>query len=186
MSLRNSLKTTCGRGHELSGDNVRVYDGKRQCVVCQRGYQRIRAGWPIEMAFTTDKQKLGQRPKGIGKKWAERNAPTLKPPKPIMQRFMDNVAMAPGCWEWHGPMSECNYGRFFYKGRNWKAHRVAYELMVGPIPEGMFILHSCDNPKCVNPLHLRPGTAADNMADAKSKGHLQGNKGHRYLTETAQ
>lgn len=188
--LQNSLKTACNRGHEFAGENVRVTsDGKRQCIVCQRGYQRIRAGWPIELAFTTPKQKLGHKPHGIGALWKERGKVTLKPPKPIMERFMANVTLAPGCWEWNGPMNETGYGRFFYQGKNWKAHRVAYELMVGPIPpsdysvHGTMVMHTCDNPRCVNPLHMRLGNAADNVADAKEKGRLTGNKGRRYKSE---
>ena len=188
--LKNSLKTQCSRGHDLTDPaNTRFYDGKRQCVTCQRGYQRIRAGWPIDLAFTTPKQKLGYKPQGLGALWKERGTVTLKPPKPIMDRFMSNVTLAPGCWEWHGPLNESGYGRFFYEGKNQKAHRVAYQLLIGPIPpsdysvHGTMVMHTCDNPRCVNPLHLRLGNAADNVADAKAKGRLTGNKGRRYKTE---
>jgi hypothetical protein len=190
--LKNALKVKCNRGHDLTDpDNFRVYGGKRQCLTCQRAYQRIRGGWPIDLAFSTPRQQLGQRPKGIGTIWAKRGDITLKPPKPIMERFMSNVTLAPGCWEWNGPKNETGYGRFFFEGRNQKAHRVAYQLMIGPIPpsdysvHGTMVMHTCDNPKCVNPLHLRLGTAADNVADAKQKGRLTGNKGRRYLTEAS-
>jgi hypothetical protein len=50
------------------------------------------------------------------------------------------------------------------------AHRIAYELECGPVPEGMFVLHRCDNPPCVRVSHLFLGTRADNLADMRAKG----------------
>lgn len=186
--LRNARKLTCHRGHPLSGDNLGNYSkGKRACKQCQRGHQRMRAGWPEDLAYSLPAQKLGHKPDGFGKLWHEVRM-TPKPKRSQLERFMANVDMAPGCWHWHGPMNESGYGRFFYKGKNWKAHRAAYELMVGPIPlsdysvHGTMILHTCDNPKCVNPLHLKLGDANSNMQDAKAKGRLRGN-GKNKLNE---
>lgn len=179
--LRNAKKLTCHRGHPLSGDNLGNYaKGKRSCKQCQRGHQRMRAGWPEDLAYSLPPQKLGYKPEGLGTLWHEVRF-TPKPKRSQLERFMANVDMAPGCWRWHGPMNESGYGRFYYQGKNWKAHRVAYELMVGPIPpsdysvHGTMILHTCDNPKCVNPLHLKLGDANSNMQDAKAKGRLHGN-----------
>lgn len=62
------------------------------------------------------------------------------------------------------------YGQIEHCGRALRAHRVAYELANGPIPLGMVICHSCDNPRCVNVDHLFIGTQADNMADMVAKG----------------
>lgn len=54
-------------------------------------------------------------------------------------------------------------------GKNLKAHRVSWEIHYGPIPEGAVVMHSCDNPPCCNPSHLRLGTQRENLADMREK-----------------
>ena len=71
-----------------------------------------------------------------------------------------------GCWLWLAALSEHGYGRLGRGGKRGGvvlAHRFAYELLVGPIPEGMSIDHRCHNPTCVNPEHLRPATHKQNL-----------------------
>lgn len=75
------------------------------------------------------------------------------------------------CWEWEGPFTHRNYGNFWFRGSTIRAHRLAYILANNQeIPAGMFVCHSCDNPKCVNPHHLFLGTSQDNVSDCIRKG----------------
>lgn len=75
-----------------------------------------------------------------------------------------------GCWEWQAGLASGGYGLFCYRNQNQRAHRVSYQVWVGPIPEGMVVRHGCDNPRCVNPNHLSVGTMKDNMADREARG----------------
>jgi len=79
-----------------------------------------------------------------------------------------------GCWEWVGRKYPKGYGKIARNGKDVRAHRYAYSLAKGPIPDGMMILHSCDNPPCCNPDHLRAGTAKENREDAISRGRVRG------------
>lgn len=86
--------------------------------------------------------------------------------KDLLLRKLRNAS---GCWEWIGYRTAKGYGRFAFRNSNWHAHRAAWTLLVGEIPEGMCILHRCDNPPCCNPEHLFLGTKTDNHEDMVNK-----------------
>ena len=80
------------------------------------------------------------------------------------------------CWLWGASLFTCGYGRFFLKGKREYAHRIAWVIANGNIPEALNVLHKCDNPRCVNPNHLFLGTHNDNMKDMAAKGRGNGPK----------
>jgi len=91
------------------------------------------------------------------------------------KRFWSKVATgeAGECWEWLAAKDKQGYGHFsICRGQLRKAHRVAWVLTYGPIPEGLLVCHHWDNPSCCNPYHLFLGTSADNVQDAVRKGRV--------------
>jgi hypothetical protein len=89
--------------------------------------------------------------------------------RPLAERFPEKVARGPGCWLWQGTTNGA-YGQIGDGGRKRYAHRVAWELQNGPVPDGLHVLHRCDVPACVRPDHLFLGTPSDNLRDCYAKG----------------
>ncbi len=110
--------------------------------------------------------------------------------RPLRERFQDKVAVSTGgCWEWSGCVTSDGYGLIGVRkgghSTSLKAHRVAYELYIGPIPDGLQIDHLCRNRRCVNPQHLEPVTCRENVlrgeglaAKAALKTHCK--RGHLF------
>lgn len=94
---------------------------------------------------------------------------------PIEQRLFGRAARAEsGCLEFQGYVSKFGYGFLKLRGRLERAHRVAWMLTHGPIPDGLCVCHRCDNPRCIEPTHLFLGTVAENNRDRHAKGRTRG------------
>ena len=107
---------------------------------------------------------------------------------PLAERFWARVSKTDGCWLWVGASrTTFGYGVISRGGRRSQigAHRASWEIHFGPIPDGMSVLHRCDNPPCVRPDHLFLGTQSDNIRDMARKARLggqcssEGTKGER-------
>jgi hypothetical protein len=90
-----------------------------------------------------------------------------------LSRFWSKVDKSGGddaCWTWTASCNQHGYGRIKWRNKLVQSHRLAWQLKHGDIPEGLFVCHHCDNPKCCNPKHLFLGTNKDNQADMHRKG----------------
>ena len=105
--------------------------------------------------------------------------------KSLVDRLQRLLKVVPsGCWEFQGCKLKDGYGLIGRKRLDGKraidrTHRVMWEIVFGPIPEGLWVLHKCDNPPCCNPAHLFLGTQFDNMADMYAKGRGVNNVGEK-------
>lgn len=92
----------------------------------------------------------------------------------LPKKVAEKVDFTNHCWLWNGRKNASGYGVFVSEGKMISTHRLSWECFNGDIPDGLFVLHTCDVRNCVNPAHLFLGTHQDNMADMVAKG--RGNK----------
>lgn len=91
----------------------------------------------------------------------------------LKTRFLKKYVTSPtGCWEYTGGIDRCGYGKFAVGKRRLGAHKVSYVLHRGSIDPGLVVMHTCDNPTCINPDHLQLGTVRDNVHDCIAKGRF--------------
>lgn len=98
---------------------------------------------------------------------------TFAPPCEEKRRFwqkVDRHSSPQGCWIWMCGVFTDGYGAFRMRNKQFRAHRASWILAFGEIPRGRFVLHRCDNPRCVNPDHLFLGDALSNARDRENKG----------------
>lgn len=118
---------------------------------------------PDHMAFITRKPTISRsKPRD---QWKPRGRRV-----PLVARFWSKVNKSDNCWEWRAGRNTKGYGVFNMENAPRLAHRVAYEMLCGKIPAGLFLCHHCDNPACVRPDHMFIGTASDNNWDMVRKG----------------
>lgn len=102
--------------------------------------------------------------------------------KTRLERFNEKyIKQETGCWVWN-TNSKIKYGSFWDGVRTRRAHIASYEMFKGEVPLGLYVLHTCDNPACVNPDHLFLGTQQDNMTDKKNKGRQPQGPDHHSWT----
>lgn len=141
---------------------------------CEAHYARWRRGVPIDGEPVSDRVRGGCAVDGCDrehmargwcfphwKKWRRYGDPLVGAPAED-ERFWSRVEKTDSCWNWTGSCFATGYASFWIPRRRVVAHRYAYELLIGPIPEGLQLDHMCHNRKCVNPDHLRPVTAKQN------------------------
>lgn len=99
------------------------------------------------------------------------------------ETFSKWLIKSDGCWLWSGARDKDGYGIFTYARASYRAAKVALELDGRPVPKGLYACHTCDNPPCVRPDHLYPGTPIQNSADARARGRLAIGSKRSTLTE---
>ncbi|MFA5897695.1 MAG: HNH endonuclease signature motif containing protein [Hyphomicrobium sp.] len=95
--------------------------------------------------------------------------------KSVVDRFWEKVLKSSGCWEWQASIDNMGYGRFNEQNNSFTAHRASWEFTNGKIAGGLWVLHKCDNRKCVRPDHLFLGTPLENIDDmVRKQRHYRG------------
>lgn len=102
-------------------------------------------------------------------KYAERDF-FYRDPVGYFYRHVERLPDLPGCWLWSGLCDDYGYGIVTTGGVHVRAHVISHGLFIGPVPDGLQVLHKCDTPPCARPDHLYAGTQGQNMRDAVARG----------------
>ena len=175
------MRTPCGcgcGGHPVMGQFLKGHNSKLRQSKAQHGdLSRYKAGCrcdPCRVANRLSKRRQA-RARGVrtvAEAAAARRIPRPPKPKPptIAERFAAGYRkLDDGCWVWLKATGPTGYGVAWNGHRTMGAHRLSYEIHVGPIPDGLHIDHLCCNPTCVNPDHLEPVTQQENNRRAAAK-----------------
>lgn len=125
----------------------------------------------------------GQEPKTPGAQFAHGHH--FRKYDSVEEQFWANVEKTEDCWLWKAStFADSGYGQMRVGKKMRRAHRVGYEIQAGPIPEGLAVLHRCDEPRCVRGSHLFLGTHKENMADMVAKGRSASRANGRHWRTT--
>lgn len=141
----------------------------KTCAHCSRTFRKDpRNTW----AYWERAKYCGQECAGLA--WSKRSAATRLSMADAFEKW---VIKTDYCWEWTGARDKDGYGIFSYDGKSYRAAKISLQLDGRPCGEEELACHHCDNPGCIRPKHLYPGTQVQNMADAKRRNRL--NPGRR-------
>ena len=159
----------------VMGDGLQV-----NCKDCRREMARKDAAGNTRRSLSSYHRHHAEQLAVRAARRAAMNEADIMQDASFQKRYWEKVRKADGCWEWQAGVGKNGYGQIGFRGGIVTSHRAAWILTNGPIPDGLYVCHHCDNRKCCNPDHLFLGTFQDNMSDMVSKGRHGGSSGENH------